>query len=293
MHVHSYISGDCKIPVFSQFCRESYTDPEELYSQLARRGMDLVTLTDHDSIEGCEPLRQHANFFVSEELTCRLPSGTEVHVGVYDITERQHVQLLQRRNDFVSLLAYLSEKRLLFSINHVFSGLTGRRQIEDFAWCRDFFPAIETRNGQILSKANILANLLVRRWDKIELGGSDAHALVSAGTAWTEVPNTTNKEDFLAGLRAGMGRAGGESGSYWKLTRDIFLIIAEMLRHEPLTVLLAPLGGLIPLATMANLWQERLFARRWERSIFDGAAGNRKSNDPIIPQPAAGDIAWP
>ena len=84
MHVHSYFSGACTTPFVGKFCRESYRDPQAFYSVLMKRGMDLFTLTDHDSIEGAEKLRRHPNFFLSEELTCRMPSGTEVHIGVYD-----------------------------------------------------------------------------------------------------------------------------------------------------------------------------------------------------------------
>src|SRR5882672_6509704 len=99
LHVHSKHSGNCNIPFFNVFCRESYSDPEEVYHALKRKGMDLVTLTDHDSIEGAERLRRYADFFVSEEVTCRMPSGASVHVGVYNITERQHVEIQRRRND--------------------------------------------------------------------------------------------------------------------------------------------------------------------------------------------------
>src|ERR1700691_924241 len=120
LHVHSYFSGPCTTPLLAKICRESYSDPEELYTLLSRRGMDLFTLTDHDSVDGAEKLKRYPNFFTSEELTCRMPSGTEVHIGVYDITERQHAQLLQRRNDLVALLMYLTERRIFFSINHVF-----------------------------------------------------------------------------------------------------------------------------------------------------------------------------
>ena len=132
MHVHSYFSGACTTPFMRAFCRESYSDPREVHALLKHRGMDLFTLTDHDSIEGAETLRREPNFFLSEELTCRMPSGTEVHIGVYDFHERQHVQLLQRRNDLVALLMYLTERRIFFSINHVFSSVTGRREREDF-----------------------------------------------------------------------------------------------------------------------------------------------------------------
>ena len=168
--------------------------------------MNLFTLTDHDSIEGAEQLRQHPDFFLSEELTCRMPSGTEVHIGVYDVSERQHVQLQQRRNDLVSLLMYLTERRLFFSINHVFSSVTGRRELEDFAWFQEYFPAIETRNSHMLERANQQAAQLAKHWGKIGIGGSDAHALPSVGTAYTEVPGARDKEEFFDGLRAGLGR---------------------------------------------------------------------------------------
>ena len=40
-----------------RICRESYNDPHDVYETLKRRGMDLVTVTDHDSIDAVEPLR--------------------------------------------------------------------------------------------------------------------------------------------------------------------------------------------------------------------------------------------
>ena len=268
MHVHSYFSGPCTTPFARHFCRESYSDPEELYALLERRGMSLFTVTDHDSIEGSEKLRRHANFFLSEELTCRMPSGTEVHIGVYDISERQHLQLQQRRNNLVALLMYLTERRLLFSINHVFSSVTGKREREDFEWFREYFPAIETRNSHMLERANAHAAKLAKRWQKIEIGGSDAHALPSAGTAYTEVAGARDKQEFFTGLRNGMGRVAGESGRFSKLTRDVFVIAHEMMREKAWTALLSPLGLLIPAITCLNYYDEDKFCRRWGAELF-------------------------
>ncbi len=61
----------------------------------------MVTITDHDSIDAAEVLRRHADFFLSEEATVRMPSGTEMHLGVYGITERDHVEIQRRRSDFI------------------------------------------------------------------------------------------------------------------------------------------------------------------------------------------------
>ena len=88
LHVHTRHSGMCTVPVMRHICRESYNEPVAVYEKLKRAGMDLVTITDHDSIDAVEQLRSKPDFFLSEEVTCTLPSGTELHMGVYDITER-------------------------------------------------------------------------------------------------------------------------------------------------------------------------------------------------------------
>lgn len=288
MHVHSYFSGICTSPTFmGAFCRESYSDPEELYETLRRRNMNLFTLTDHDSIEGAEKLRRHPNFFLSEELTCRMPSGTEVHIGVYDFQERQHAQLQQRRNDLVALVMYLTERRLFFSVNHVFSSLTGRREHEDFAWFQEYFPAIEARNGHMLESSNAQAASLAKQWEKVPIGGSDAHCLASVGTAYTEVLGARDKDEFFAGLKNGMGRVTGESGSFRKLTRDVFLIAREMMRENSWTTLLAPLAVLVPAVIYWNYRDESAFSRHWAARILGQPPARRRPRWTSIPQPAA------
>src|SRR3984957_9135054 len=131
LHVHTRHSGKCSIPLLNRICRESYNDPEAVYQSLKRRGMDLVTITDHDSIDAAESLRHYPDFFLSEEVTVVMPGGREMHVGVYDIDERQHYEIQRRRNYLESLIVYFNEQRLFYSANHVFSGLTGRRTSQD------------------------------------------------------------------------------------------------------------------------------------------------------------------
>lgn len=290
MHVHTYYSGPCTTPALSKICRESYSDPEEVFSLLRRRNMNLFTLTDHDSIEGAEKLRRHDNFFLSEELTCRMPSGTEVHIGVYDIHERQHVQLQQRRNDLVALLMYLTERRIFFSINHVFSSVTGRREREDFAWFQEYFPAVETHNSHMLESANAHAAAFARQWDKIGIGGSDAHALPSVGTAYTEVAGARDKDEFFAGLKAGKGRVAGESGCFSRLTRDVYLIAFEMMREKSWTAFLSPLAVLVPLVTFWNYRDEHAFSRRWSAEVLGQPQSRKRPRWVNVPQPAVEEL---
>jgi len=244
-------------------CRESYNQPLEVYEKLKRLGMDLVTVTDHDSIDAVETLRSRSDFFLSEEVTCTLPSGSQLHVGVYDITERDHIELQRRRDDFESLLAWLVDQDLLFSANHVFSSLTGHRSIEDFRLFETAFPALETLNGHMLASANANAAWMADCFARAEVGGSDAHAMASVGCAWTVVPGARNRQEYLRGLRRGMGRVRGETGGYRKLMRDVFAIGRGMVRENPATLPIAALGWMVPFILLHNSIKEAIFARWW------------------------------
>jgi len=263
LHVHTWHSGMCTLPALRRVCRECYTDPLALYDHLKRAGMDLVTVTDHDSIDAAEALRSQPDFFLSEEVTCHLPSGTELHVGVYDISERDHIELQRSRDDFESLAHYLHSSDLFFTANHVFSSLTGRRAAADFELFETAFPGIETRNGHMLAIANANASHLSDFGGCAEAGGSDAHVLASAARAWTVVPRARDKQEYLDGLRAGLGRVRGATGSYRILTRDILLIGLSMVRENPLTAVLAPLALAVPAVTAGNYLLESVFARYW------------------------------
>src|SRR3974390_915057 len=222
LHVHTTASGMCNTPFLRHFSKESYNDPAELYGRCKRLGMSIVTVTDHDSIDAAEVLRNHPDFFLSEEVTVCMPTGTEMHLGVYDISEKDHLEIQRRRTDFISLLMYLTERKLFFSVNHVFSGLTGTRRAEDFDWFASYVPAFEVRNGQMWKESNRNAELLAGKLRKIPIAGSDSHTLSGVARTFTEVSGARTVEEFFLGLRNGRGAIHGENGSYTKLTADIF-----------------------------------------------------------------------
>src|SRR5258705_11677278 len=122
LHIHSTASGMCNTPLLERLCKESYNRPGQVYSRCKELGMSIVTLTDHDSIDAAEELRQDPDFFVSEEVTCRMPSGSEVHIGVYNLRERDHLEIQRRGADFVFLVRDLTEQKHFLSVNEFFSG---------------------------------------------------------------------------------------------------------------------------------------------------------------------------
>jgi predicted metal-dependent phosphoesterase TrpH len=257
----------CTIPVFKRYCRESYNDPLALYETLKRRGMNIVTVTDHDSVGAAEVLRRFPDFFVSEEVTCILPGGTEAHIAVYDITERQHIEIQARRNDVPRLIAYLREHDVLFGVNHAFSALTGRRRAADFALFEAEFPLLETRNGHIPARANRTAERTAERWGKIATGGSDSHTMGPLARTWTEVPGARTVREFLDGLRAGRATVAGADGTPWILTRTVLETGGYFVRELGWPALLFPLFAAVPVSTaIAHSW-DILFASIWGRRL--------------------------
>jgi predicted metal-dependent phosphoesterase TrpH len=263
----------CNIPLLKRICRECYNDPAAVYETLKRRGMDLVTVTDHDSIDAAESLRHHPDFFLSEEITCITPSGMEIHVGAFGIEERDHIELQRRRNDIHALAAYLCEQNIFFTVNHVFSSLTGRRSELDFELFADLFPGIETLNGQIPAGNNTAAARLAREWRKSEIAGSDSHTLSSLGLTHTEVPGSDDAQTFLRGLRRGQARVHGPSGGYWTLTRAILEIGLALMGEKRWIAPFAPLLLTVPLITLGNHASELLFEHKWSRRIWPAALG--------------------
>ena len=267
LHVHSVASGMFDAPVLSRICRESYNDPTEVYERLKHLGMSIVTITDHDAIDAVEVLRRYPDFFLSEEVTVKMPSGTLMHLGVYGINERDHAEIQRRRNDFIALLMYLTERKLFFGVNHVLSGLTGSREEEDFRWFASYVPAFEIRNGQMWMPANAGAEKLATRLGKIGIAGSDSHTIAGVGRTYTEVAGARTAEEFLAGLRTGSGVVRGAHGSYTKLTADVYRIILAMLRDQPWTLPLMPLAAFVPVFTVGHWLNEIRFCRKWSAKL--------------------------
>lgn len=260
----------CDTPGLSRICKESYNDPAEVYHRCKRLGMSMVTLTDHDSIDAAEVLRKHSDFFISEEATVSLPTGTTMHLGVYGITERDHAEIQRRRNDFIALLMYLTERKIFFSANHLFSSLTGRRDAEDFNWLASYVPAFEVRNGQMWRGANEQAQQMATKLGKAGVAGSDSHTLAGVARTYTEVFGARTVEEFFTGLRNGRAVIHGQDGSFAKITLDIFSFAGGLLKEKPLAAALLPLTLFIPAITGFHWLNEIRFCKQWTARLARG-----------------------
>jgi predicted metal-dependent phosphoesterase TrpH len=236
LHLHSWHSGRAGHLRFLR-ARDCYSEPHKVYATAKARGMDVVTITDHDTIDGClEFLASHPDaddFFISEEIECRVPdAGLKVHIGAYDIDERIHRDIQPLRRNAFEAAAYLRSQGIFFALNHPFFFFKGQLTLDDYLrFALGQFPAFEVRNGTMLSAHNQLADAIVReaRASGVPLtaiGGSDSHSLGNIGTTYTEAPGST-RDDFLKSLKAGRASAGGRHGSTWREAREIYGVVGH------------------------------------------------------------------
>jgi predicted metal-dependent phosphoesterase TrpH len=198
--------------------------------------MDLVTITDHDSIDGCLAfLDRHPDaldFIVGEEIECVLPDGgVTIHVGALGLDERIHREIQPLRDNVYDVAAVLQREKVPFSLNHPF--LYYREQMELPQYVTSLlahFPALEVRNGTMLAAQNEFVERLLEDTTRRQgsclarFGGSDAHILRRVGTTYTEVP-ARSREEFLENLSKGNSRVGGQHGSTLVLASEIYGVI--------------------------------------------------------------------
>jgi predicted metal-dependent phosphoesterase TrpH len=231
LHVHSWYSTQSGNMRFLR-SRDCYSPPDAVYRTARSRGMDLVTITDHDSLDGClDFLNRHpdaADFIAAEEVSCRFPDGDiEVHLGVYGMTESLHRDLQPLRRNVFDVTACLRQAGVFFSLNHLLHFYRHQAPLESYLRLLLEVPALEARNGA-MSAAH---NALIERCAQMSapalamIGGSDAHTLRRIARTWTEVPGATTAAEFLQGLRAGTCRPGGVHGDVWDLAGDVYGVV--------------------------------------------------------------------
>lgn len=256
LHIHSSHSDR----PYSWFLRsggaaECYTRVDDAYAIARRRGMDLVTLADHDTIDGALELcsRHPGDTFVSVEVSARFPEdGCIVHVIALAITEDQHRELQRLRRNVYELAAYIDRERIAHFWCHPLSQVNGRLRREHLERCFVMFRAIELRNGtRDAAHEHRLREITARltpariadwaadhpqapfvnrdaRWACV--GGSDDHGSLAIARAHTRFPGAATVDQLVAALTAGTTEPCGESGTGTTLAHNCYGVLAGYLR---------------------------------------------------------------
>jgi len=247
LHVHTCYSR-CNDHLTFLGARDCYSTPEAVYAVAKARGMDLVAITDHDTIDGAlalvERMPAARDIIVGEEVSCWLPEcGLQVHLGVYGMTESLHREIQPLRRNVFELAARLREASVFFALNHLLHFYKPRVSFDAYLRLLDVVPGLEVRNGAMMPAHNRLSEQVAAGWRPVRgvsrlapVAGSDAHTLRRVGTTWTEAP-ARDRDEFLSSVRAGLGRPGGREGGALAASGDAYGVIRGYL---------AGLAGLAP-----------------------------------------------
>mgnify|MGYP001828093837 CR=1 FL=1 len=255
LHVHSKYSKRPSQWFLQKIgCPESFTAPLDLYRIARNRGMSLVTITDHNRIEGALEIAHLPGTFISEEVTSYFPEDQcKVHVLVFNIDEIQHEDIQKLRNNLYDLVEYLRLQNIIHALAHPFYSVNDCLTVEHFEKCLLLFKDFEL-NGDFNPESNeslkLILSALTREdifrladkhgflpkvpdpWEKSLVGGSDDHSSLNIARTFTEVIAADSVDSFLKGISHRETKVISQSSSPQNLARNLYSIAYQFYRNK-------------------------------------------------------------
>src|SRR4051812_33969620 len=256
LHIHSRFSSRSEEWLFRRFdFPDSSSDPRELHQQLTERGMDFVTITDHDTIEGCLEISDLPNTFISVQVTTHFPHDPcKIHLLVWGITEAQYREIAAIQDNIFELQKYLQAQEIVHAVAHPLYSINGKLDASHLERLILLFKHFEGVNGlrdALLS--NLATDLLLgltpekvdiyaarhklapthpEPWRKIFSGGSDDHGGQFVASAYTETPRARSPREFLQLVQTGQCFAQGTGGSPLALSRGFYNTLGRFIQDR-------------------------------------------------------------
>ena len=255
LHVHSsYSTRPSQWFLRKVGCSESYTDPLRLYEIAREKGMDLVTITDHNTLAGSLEIAHLENTFLSEEVTTYFPEdGCKLHVLVYGITENQHRDISRIRESVFDLAEYLNRNEIAHGVAHPMFSINDRLSLEHMEQILLLFRNFELNGSRDQFQNNILRQILKKLtredinriankhhmtphgaepWKKNIIAGSDDHSSLNIARVYTEVEDVSNTDEFLEKLNLAGGRILGRDSTPKTLAHNLYSIAYQFYKTK-------------------------------------------------------------
>lgn len=235
LHVHSRYSNKPSIWALRKInCPESYTSPSFIYKTARQKGMDYVTITDHNTIDGALEIAHLPGTFISSEITTYFPEdGCSLHVVVLDIDEGIFKDIMNFRKNVYALVSYLRQNNIIHFIAHPLYD-NEKLTSENVEKILLLFDVFEIRNGSRTKQFNKLIESILHAlsrekweflaskhnivpfgqapWIKAMVGGSDDHSGLFVGRAYTASRRGETVREFIQSIQEKTIWAEGEDG---------------------------------------------------------------------------------
>ncbi|HUL73259.1 MAG TPA: glycosyltransferase [Vicinamibacterales bacterium] len=256
LHVHSQYSDRPTEWVLRRIgAPECYTKPRAVYDLAKRRGMDFVTISDHNCIDGAAEIAHLPGAFVSNEITTYFPDDRcKVHVLAWNITQAQFNEIQRLRENIVDLRDYMHAEGIVHSCAHPLYSINDRLSIDHFERLLLLFNVFETMNGARNRRSNDLVRAVLDHltqeqfeeiasrhgispvgdapWLKGGTGGSDDHSGVFVAKAYTECPASGTVRDFLGHVALRQSTARGLDGTPLSFAHGLYTIAFQYYRDK-------------------------------------------------------------
>lgn len=255
LHVHSKYSRRPSQWFLQKIgCPESFTEPLDIYTIARSRGMSLVTITDHNRIDGSLEIAHLSGTFISEEVTSYFPEDQcKVHVLAYDINENQHEDIQKFRSNLYELVEYFQHQKIIHVLAHPLYSVNDRLSVEHFEKCLLLFKNFEINedfnpesNGYLKQLLSDLTREAIFRladkhglkpqdlepWEKTLIGGSDDHSSLNIGRTFTEVEGADCVDSFLKGIDNAATKVISEPSSPQNLACNLYSIAYQFYRNK-------------------------------------------------------------
>ncbi len=245
LHVHSKMSTRPSQWILQKLdCPESFTSPLRLYEIAKSRGMDLVTITDHNTIDGALEIAHLEDTFISEEVTAYFPENQcKIHVLALDINESQHHEISYLRTNIYDLVTFLAREKICHAVAHPMFDLNHKLTVAHFEKMLLLFKNFELNGSrddyqnrtleQILcniteadiarlSEKHGIAPMGRQFWEKNIIGGSDDHSSLNIARMHTFIPGVSNREGFFKGLEEGQSVVMGTAATPKTMAHNLY-----------------------------------------------------------------------
>lgn len=223
MHVHSIYSERPSDWILKTLgTRESYVDPFYIYKYAKEKGMDLVTITDHNKIDGIIKLKEKytEDTIIGVETTTYFPEdGTKIHILLYNFDPILFDKINHLRENIYELRDFIFEREIFYSIAHPFYSVNKKLNISHIEKLILMFDNFEVFNGGRNEEINLLTkkffsnlneeiiNDLSKKynikpygdkpWIKNLTAGSDDHTGLFIGSSYNYITLSKNGKEKM------------------------------------------------------------------------------------------------
>jgi len=236
-HIHSIYSGD------------SRSTPEKIIKQALLIGLDVIAISDHDSVEGSkiaiEMSKKMDKILIIPSIEISSSGGHILGLGVENIIQKglSPEETVEKIHDEGGLAivphpfsfyrnGLLSKnKKTTTSLVKTIDPLTAFKNTDstadtDFGFNSRYIDGVEVLNARyVIGYSNFRANKLANKNNLAKIGASDSHFIESIGNCYTEINDIDSEasvDDVIEAIRLRKTTAKGSKTSNYLIAKEVF-----------------------------------------------------------------------